>query len=315
LAGAISLKRDVFHYKWNREHKPVAHIKPGDSVRFEINEVLSWQVTKKSKADVLARLDESKFYMLSGPVYVDGASPGDALKIIVDEVKTADWGWSAVIPGFGILDEFRNPYLWIWNLENRRYAPFKSGIKVPLRPFCGVMGLAPSQYGSFDVMPPGKHGGNLDNRHLTAGSELLLPVWVEGGLFSVGDVHAAQGDGEVCVTAIECPGEVSLTFDVLKDMRIQVPRYTCTLTEDDGALHFATTGIAPDLMDASKQAVREMVKYLSENHGLTKEEAYILCSVQGDLRIHEVVDKPNWVVGMMMSSRIFSKQSRSKFKW
>lgn len=294
------VKKDTFHYLWSKSHRPVLEIDPGDRVTFQVGEVTSSQLTEKSKSGEIANLDSSKFYPLAGPIRVKGAVVGDALAIDVLKVDTADWGWSAVIPGLGALDDFSEPFLWNWRLNERRdWVGFKNGLRVRLRPFCGVMGVAPPSDGYSEAMPPGNHGGNLDTRHLTAGSRLLLPVWVEGGLFSVGDIHAAQGDGEVCVTAIECPGEVTLRFNVIKAAKLEAPQYF-TAREKNLEKHYVTTGISPDLMDACKQAIRAMINSLTKNAALTREEAYIFCSVAGDLRIHEIVDKPNWVVGFMM---------------
>jgi acetamidase/formamidase len=300
------VKRDTFHYKWSRSHKPVINVKPGGRVRFEINEVSSWQLTKKSKVDALSSMDEGKLYPMSGPVYVEGARPGDALVVEVEDVLPADWGWSAIIPGLGLLEEFTEPELFIWKLRaGAKHASFTKGIRVPLNPFCGVLGVAPPEDGYFDVMPPGKHGGNMDVRHLTSRSKVFLPVWNEGALFSVSDLHAAQGDGEVCVTAIECPGEVTLSFDLVREANLESPCYFSKPLFGQADGYFATTGIAPDLMDATKQAVRGMITRLEKAKGLSRAEAYILCSVAGELRIHEVVDRPNWVVGMMMPRQIF----------
>ncbi len=298
------VERETYHYLWNNEHKPVVHVQHGDSVHFKVNEVTSWQITKNAKLDDLVKLDMSKLYPLSGPVFVEGASESDALTIEVEEIKTDDWGWSAIIPGLGLLPEFTEHYLWIWNLsKSDRFVDFKNEIKVPLSPFCGVMGVAPKEKGVLSVIPPGKHGGNMDVRHLTTGSKVVLPVWTNGALFSVGDLHAAMGDGEVCVTAIECPGEVRLKFVLIKDANIPGPRFlTKARPEPSSEGSFVATGIAPDLLEACRLATRNMIDYLVKEHDLDRKEAYILCSVAGDLKIHEVVDAPNWVVGLWMSN-------------
>lgn len=225
-----------------------------------------------------------------------GAVVGDALAIDVLRVATADWGWSAIIPGLGALEEFTEPYLWTWKLGKKNWVNFKNGLRVRYKPFCGVMGVAPASDGFTEVMPPGNHGGNIDTRHLTAGSRLLLPVWVQGGMFSLGDIHAAQGDGEVCVTAIECAGEATVRFSLIKAAQLDAPRYF-TAQGKDVEKRYVTTGISPDLMDACKQAIRRMINSLTKNAALSREEAYVFCSVAGDLQIHEIVDKPNWVVG------------------
>jgi len=301
------VKGNTFHYKWSRNHKPVVYVKPGEKVRFEINDVTSWQITEKSTAADIMRQDLSKSYPLAGPVYIEGARPGDVLVVDVVSVKVADYGWTAIMPPYGLLEEFNKPFLWIWNLKGRGYAPFKNGIRVPIRPFCGVMGVAPAEDGAFEVIPPGKHGGNMDLKHLTAGSRLMLPVAVDGALFSVGDVHAAQGDGEVCAWAIECPGEAILTFDVLKDAKADAPAYFTVGERYPSRKYYATTGMSNDLMDASKQALRRMIAYLVKEYSLTREEAYVLCSVAADLRIHEIVDVPNWTVGVMIPQDIFQQ--------
>lgn len=296
---------DTFHYKWSRSHKPVLSIRDGDTVTFEINDVASWQLTKDSTSEDVNDLDASKLYPLAGPVLVEGAKPGDALVVETVSVKTADFGWSAIIPGLGLLEEFKKPYLYKWSLRNKRFASFEKGIKIPVRPFCGVLGVAPPESGSIDVMPPGKHGGNMDIRHLTAGSTIKIPVWVDGALFSVGDVHAAMGDGEVCVCAIECAGEATMRFSLERRSGLRWPQY---LSEGDAKPkkgYYAATGIAPDLMVAAKESVRNMLDHLTRSYGLTREEAYVLCSVAADVRVHEVVDQPNWVVGTMISRDIF----------
>lgn len=296
--------QESYHYRWNNEHKAIVHIKPGDRVHFILNEVTSWQIKKDAKLEDLVKLDLGKLYPLSGPVFVEGASEGDALEIEVENIKTANWGWSAIMPGLGLLPEFTDPYLWIWDLsKSEKLVRFKNEINVPLNPFCGVMGVAPKEKGSFDVLPPGKHGGNLDIKHLRVESRLILPVWAKGALFSVGDLHAAMGDGEVCVTAIECPGEVTLRFELIKGANIPAPRFITKEKSDSTSKegYFVTTGIAPDLMDACRLATRNMIDYLVREHDLEKKEAYILCSVAADLKIHEVVDAPNWVAGLWIS--------------
>ncbi len=296
------MTKESYHYLWGKSHPHVLEIDPGDRVKFQVREVTSSQLNKKSTSSDAANLDASKFYPLAGPVRIKGAKIGDALVVDVLKVETADWGWSAIVPGLGTLEEFTEPYLWTWKLTQKRWVNFKNGLKVRRRPFCGTMGVAPANEGFTESMPPGNHGGNMDVRHLTAGSKLLLPVWVDGGLFSVGDIHAAQGDGEVCVTAIECPGEVTLRFNLIKTARLDAPRYfTSQETATERERHYVTVGISPNLMDACKQAIRRMINDLTKHASLSREEAYIFCSVAGDLRIHEIVDQPNWVVGFWMA--------------
>jgi acetamidase/formamidase len=302
--GRHSIGRETFHYLWNRSHKPVLRVSPGEEVSFDINDVWSWEITRDTKPADLNRLDSSKLYPLAGPVFIEGAQPGDTLTVEVLEVKNDDFGWSTILPGLGVLDEFKDPYLYKWELKDKAFARFEKGIKIPIRPFCGVMGVAPPETGGFEVMPPGRHGGNMDIKHLTAGSRLELPVWVDGALFSTGDVHAAMGDGEVCVTAIECAGHARFRFGLVKQTGLALPRYSAKM-ESAGREYRVATGIAPDLMDAAKGSVRNMIDLLTKQYGLTREDAYVLCSVAADLRIHELVDRPNWVVGTMIPMDIF----------
>lgn len=221
------------------------------------------------------------------------------------DVKIDDFGWTAILPGLGLLEEFKKPFLYKWDLKDKESAHFEKGIRIPIRPFCGVLGVAPSRAGSFDVMPPGKHGGNMDIRHTTAGSRVKLPVQVEGALFSTGDIHAAMGDGEICVCAIECAGSVTVRFGLEKGPKLRWPEYYTRGENPPKNGWYVTTGITGDLMTAAKESARGMISYLTKSYGLSKEEAYVLCSVAADLRIHEIVDQPNWVVGTMIPLDIF----------
>ena len=305
MTGHYRIPLNTFHYGWSRSHKPALTVRDGDTVIFEINDVESWQLDWDSTHADVMKLDPSKLYPLAGPVFVEGVKPGDVLIVDVIDVKVGDFGWSVIQPGFGLLEEFKKPFLYKWDLTNKKYAAFEKGIRVPLNPFCGVLGVAPRTRGFTEVGPPGKHGGNMDVRQLTAGSRVEIPVWVEGALFSAGDVHAAMGDGEVCGSAIECAGTATIRFRVEKKARLSYPRF---FTKGDGKPakgYYATTGIGSDLMEASKQSVRNMLRHLTDTYGLTDEEAYVLCSVAADLRVHEVVDRPNWVVGTMISEDIF----------
>jgi acetamidase/formamidase len=223
----------------------------------------------------------------------------------VVRVEVAGFGWSFILPGFGLLKEFRKPFLYKWNLKDKRFATFEKGIRIPLRPFCGVMGVAPASRKPMLVGPPGKHGGNVDIRHLTAGSKFEIPIWVDGALFSAGDVHAAMGDAEVCGTAIECAGTATLRLTLKEGGARSYPIFYTKSDEPPGAGYMGATGIGPDLMEATRESVRNMIALLKDKHGLTPEEAYTLCSVAADLRIHEIVDEPNWVVGTLIRKDIF----------
>ena len=297
---------DTYHYKWNRDHKPVLTIRDGDSVTLQINDVWSWSINKSSQSKDLPRLDSEKQYPLAGPIYIDGAKPGDALVVEILDMSIGDFGWTVILPGFGVLEEFKKPYLYKWDLKkDKKFAFFEKGIKIPINPFCGVLGVAPKRSGSFNVAPPGRHAGNMDIRHLTKGSFVKIPVWVPGALFSAGDVHASMGDGEVCISAIECSGTAKLRFRIEKRAKLNWPQYFTPGDRQPKKGYYAATGIAPNLWAAMKESVRNMISYLGKTYRLSPEEAYVLCSVAADVRVHEVVDKPQWVVGTLISQDLF----------
>jgi acetamidase/formamidase len=300
---------DRVHYKWDNRLAPVIRIDPGDTVVFNLREVSDDQITPTSTYKVLNTIDWNRIYPLSGPVLVEGAAPGDTLEVEILDVHSQGWGWSAIIPNFGLLqDIFRDPKLKIWDLSAGDYTYFRDDVKIPLDPFCGTMGVAPARSGRIEVMPPGKFGGNLDVRHLTQGAKLRLPVGVNGALFSVGDPHAAQGDGEVCVTGIEAPMHVSLRFNLQKKAELDAPQFITpgSLTSKyDAAGYYVTLGIDSNLMKAAQAATRQMVEYVSTTWKMAKWEAYMLSSIVVDLKINEIVDQPNWVVGAYLPLSIF----------
>lgn len=288
------------HCGWDHSFPPVLSITSGETVEFEITEASGGQLSPSSQAGDLTTLTFDELNPVTGPVYIKDAMPGDTLEVEVLEFKQKGWGWTAIIPGFGLLhEEFPTPTLHLWELNDDQVAEFIKGIKIPLAPFPGTIGVALPEPGLHSIVPPRRNGGNMDIRHLTAGTKLLLPVWVEGGLFSVGDTHAAQGDGEVCGTAIESPMDLTLKFTLHKGRSIPEPQFITSgpLTSHiDQKGYHATTGFSEDLMEAAKKAVRYMIDHLSTTYGLSPEEAYMLASVVVDLKISEVVDVPNWLV-------------------
>ncbi len=302
---------DVVHYQWDHSLPPALEIDPDDTVVFTFRDVTDNQITPNSTAADIANLDWDRIYPLAGPVFVKGAQPGDTLEVEILDLHPLGWGWTGILPGFGLLEEeFTEPYLHIWDLSPGTYAWFKPGIRVPLDPFCGTMGVAPAEPGPHPVMPPGKFGGNMDIRHLTVGTRLFLPVQVEGALFSAGDCHAAQGDGEVCVTGIECPMFGALRFRLHKGRSIPTPQFQTPgplTAKYDSKGYYATTGIGPDLMEAARDALRHMIDHMTSTYGLTPEEAYVLASITVDLKISEVVDKPNWIVSAYLPLAIFEE--------
>lgn len=299
------------HHGWDRSIPPAETVAPGSRVHFRCLDSSGGQFTKDSTTTDVPGLDFSKINPVTGPVYVDGAEPGDVLKITLEAFHPSGFGWTANIPGFGLLaDQFTEPHLKIWDYDPDTMAPalFSDIAKVPLKPFTGTIGLAPAEPGLHSVVPPRRVGGNLDIRDLAAGSTLYLPVEVAGALFSVGDTHAAQGDGEVCGTAIESPMDVEITLDLIKQEALAFPRFSTPgpVTRHLDAMGYeVTTGVGPDMMEGAKNAVSGMIDLLSKDHGLSAEDAYLLCSVAGDLRISEIVDMPNWVVSFYFPRIVF----------
>lgn len=303
------LPSDKVHYAWNNRLPPALEVSSGDTVVFDLREVTDNQITPQSTADDLTRLDWSRIYPLGGPVFVKGARPGDTLEVEILDLHPKGWGWTGIIPGFGLLEEeFTKPYLRIWDLSAGDHTTLHENIRIPLDPFCGTMGVAPAEPGEHPVMPPGKFGGNMDIRHLTRGTRLLLPVQVEGALFSCGDCHAAQGDGEVCVTGIEAPMYAALRFTLQKGRRIPAPQFAVPgpLTPRvDHAGFYATTGVGPDLYKDAQDALRAMIAHLTETYRLSREDAYVLASLCVDLKISEVVDAGVYVVSAFLPLGVF----------
>lgn len=298
------------HYGWDKDFKPILEIDPGQSVGFEIIECSGGQLNKHSKAEELTTFDFEKLNPVSGPIYVKGAEPGDTLEVDILDFRALDWGWTGVIPGFGLLaDDFPEPLLKTYDLSGgRNKTEFLPGIDLFIKPFPGTIGVALPEPGHFNIVPPRKNGGNLDIRHLTRGTKLYLPVWVEGALFSVGDTHAAQGDGEVCGTAIEAGMEINLRFKLHKGKKIAEAQYEIPgppTPEADSKGYFCTSGHGEDLFKASQNAVRYMIEHLMDTYGLSAGDAYMLCSVAVDLRINEIVDAPNWLVSAFLPKAIF----------
>ncbi|KDQ22879.1 hypothetical protein PLEOSDRAFT_1013367, partial [Pleurotus ostreatus PC15] len=296
-----SVRRSQNHLAWDKSIRPVVYAQSGDTIAFDCLDSSNGQITPASTASTLSSLVVAELDQVSGPVHIEGALPGDTLQVDVLEIETADWGWTGLIPGFGVLlDEFPTPALKIWELDKENgFAWFdrEKGIKIPLRPFPGEMGVAPGKEGAFSTIPPYNTGGNLDTKYLHAGSTLYLPIEAEGALFSIGDGHAAQGDGGKCC-ALETPIHVKVRLTIRKDKPYtKTPHYTTTeaVSRED---YYCTTGIDSDIKTAIRAAVRYMIDYLVAEHQLGRTEAYMLCGVAGDLKLHEVVDMPNYVVSI-----------------
>ena len=306
----IHVARDRWHLAWDNSIAPVATAGSGAVVEFDLLDASCGQIGPDATVQTVATLDFARVDQVNGPIFVEGAAPGDTLQVEFLELQPAEWGWTAIIPGFGLLaEEFPEPALKMWRLAGG-WAEFAPGVRIPLEPFCGEIGLAPGAPGALSTIPPYRHGGNMDTKHLTQGATLYLPVETEGALFSLGDGHAAQGDGEVCGTAIETPMRATVRLTVRKDLPVRAPQFMTAGPLTGGsntAPYYATDGIAPDLLEAARDAVRHMIEHLERTYGLARPDAYMLCSVAVDLKICEVVDAPNWLVGAFLPQSIFTR--------
>jgi acetamidase/formamidase len=305
------------HAFWDNSHPARVRINPGDTVVFETLEASARQITPTSGHEAAGNLNFDPIHPLTGPVYVEGAEPGDGLEVEVISIKHKGWGWNAVIPGFGLLGEdFPNPYVHHYKL-GRSHCEFRKDILIPYEPFCGVMGVGPREPGRLTTIPPRENAGNIDIRHLTPGTRVIFPVLVPGALFSCGDCHSAQGDGEVNGTGIETPMTVTLRFRLMKganppELRfITPPGKKLTVTDEGG--YFVTTAHGPDLFKDAQQALRYMIDHIVSNYNMTREQAYCLCGAAVDLKISEIVDAPNWIVSAYLPLSLF-KQSKPAAK-
>jgi acetamidase/formamidase len=261
--------------------------------------------------DVVARIDPERPHTIVGPVELRDAAPGDTLAVeIIDIELTADYGHTLLIPGEGLLgQDFESPYIhnFTWT-EGAASTELRPGVQIPLNPFCGILGVMPEAAGEHSTLPPREIGGNLDIRHLVPGTTLYLPVEVPGAFFFAGDGHGAQGDGEVCITGLETSVRATLRLSIDKEKSVRGPEFHtfAPLDVDAGTRgYYATSAVGPDLYECSQNAIRRMIDRLVGDHDLTWEQALVLCSLVADLKINEIVDRPNWLVSAYVPMSIF----------
>jgi acetamidase/formamidase len=303
------LRHDAYNAVWDNSIDPALEVVSGEVVQLHARDASDGQLDRSSQAQDVPQIDFDRVNPVSGPVFVKGARPGDTLAVELLEFRPRDWGWTAIIPGFGLLaEEFPDPWFRISSVDaDQGVVRFGERVTLPFRPFSGNLGVAPAEPGAHSVIPPRRWGGNLDIKHLGPGATLLLPVGVEGALFSLGDTHAAQGDGEVCGTAIETAMDVLVRLSVRRDITIAAPQFVLPppAVPERSGFHVCT-GVGPDLLEAARDAIRATISHLADRHDFEPAESYALASVAVDLRIHEVVDEPNWVVGAFLPDAIFT---------
>lgn len=291
----LSRATEHVHYDWSRTWNPVLPVDPGQTVRFDCWDAADDQLPAENPTVADVQAVDAPGHPLTGPVEIEGAEPGDTLAVDIREIDHEGIGWTYVYPGDrekGLLPtDFPTGAAYAWDLGDG-VAEFVDGIEVPLHPFPGNLGVVPDDPGPHSTIPPRRVGGNLDVKHLTEGATLYLPIEVAGGLFSVGDLHGAQGDSEVCITAIEIPGSISCRFRLV-DRVVEGPELDPAgpyAPVGDGDLT-ATTGLGDDINEATREAIRTMIRRLSTDFRLSATEAYMLCSAAVDLKVSEVVNE------------------------
>jgi acetamidase/formamidase len=300
------LSAEPTHCVWDRSLAPRVHVDSGDELQIACIDSSGGQVRPAMSTEEYLRIDRTRIHALTGPIWIHGADPGDVLEIDVLATRHYGWGWSSVVEGLGFLpDRFRTPYLFHWHLDGESTSSLLPAV-VPLRPFLGVMGVARPEDGAFRTRPPGPFGGNLDVRELCAGSKLYLPVYNPGALFSCGDGHAAQGDGEVCINGIECPLDVTLRFRLHKRQPLAGPIVEASdaAAADCSTDAWVVVETGTDLADAARAATSRMIDLLVSRWGFTDVHAYLLCSVAMRLRLSQVVNHPVHTVSAALSKQI-----------
>jgi formamidase len=350
------------HNRWHEEIPPILTVNAGDQVVVETRDALDGQITPASTPEDVRRVDLGKAHALTGPIYVEGAEPGDLLEVKIQAVRPERFGFTVQAPGFGFLrDLFPEPHIIRWELDGG-FAASRDlpGIRIPGAPFMGVIGVAPSKelresmrareaalaarggvalppdpagavptapeiaQQGLRTIPPRETAGNLDIKQLVAGTTLLIPVWAKGALFSVGDAHFAQGDGEACGTAIEMAATFTAELSVRKGAaKLRNIRSVQYYQDGHGAAparrsmerFYATTGLcvrsdgqneSEDTTLAARNALLAMIDYLVDERGYSRQQAYAICSVAVDLTISELVDVPNVIVSAFLPLDIFT---------
>lgn len=302
----MHLGTDTVHYAWDRDLAPALELDGAGTVELDLLDSGSGQFDASSTHASLAALDLGRVNPVTGPILVRGAEPGDALLVRVRELAAASWGWSANIPGFGLLaEDFPDPVL-VHSRIGDKEVELDFGPVLPALPMIGTLGLALPEPGPHPLLPPSRHGGNMDIRQLGAGASVLLPVGVAGALLSLGDGHAAMGDGEICGTGIETAARTVLEIELVKNRPLTAPILETPAAARRSGAALVTTGIGPDLLTAAKDAARSLIDETVRRTGLSAVHAYILASLTADLVISEIVDLPNYVVSLHLPVDVLS---------
>ncbi len=297
-------------HRWNSAIPPRLTIAPGDTVEIDMADSSGFQVQPDwTVAEFKARFDPLKVHALTGPIAIDGAEPGDQLAVHIEGFEHRGWAWTSLIPGLGLLPEdFPEHHLFIWKLDNA-HSTSMPGVTLDLNPFAGIIGVQRAEAGEFRTRAPGVFGGNMDVRHLTAGTTLYLPVLTPGANLLAGDCHAAQGDGEVCINGMEAPMTGRFKIELIKQQPLAAP-YAITPSPLVSPRYSANRWHMfiesdEDPRQAAKQAVRRAIAFICKRLNITPEWAYTLCSVVLDLKISQLVNQPTTTVTAYLPEAIF----------
>lgn len=307
---SIHLPTTGVTFGWDRTHEPLLVVRSGEEIVVDVEECTNGQVKPGATADIIANLDFSQIDPISGPIVVEGARPGDVLQVDLLETRVGSYGFAANYPGSGLLpDDFPDPWVYVFDLDGGARARYVHGASIPLEPMVGVVGCTPAAPGPHSSIPPARVGGNMDIKHVRAGTTVYLPIEVEGALFGIGDPHAAQGDGEVGGSGIECPMTIRFRLTVRRDLSLSFPflevRHPLERPSAARAGYTVTTGIGTDLYDAAREAIRGQIRRLVAQRGFEPIEAYELCSLAADLKISEIVNHPSYVVSAFLPNDLF----------
>jgi amidase len=276
----LTLSDEKHFFAFSKENEPVLRIKSDERVKIKAMDAFSNQV--RTEEDELDSINWDLVNPATGPIYVEGAQPGDVLKVTIEKIKVGTLGVMATGEDLGVFGSYFNGMTKKLIPIEGDFAIFNERLKIPLNKMIGVIGVAPEGE-PVNCGTPGSHGGNMDTKLITEGASVLLPVFTEGALFGAGDVHAAMGDGEVCVTGVEIDAELTLKFEVIKDMTLNNP-----MVETDEMLSCIAS--EKNLEDAALKAARDMYDYLNANTDFKGEELAMLLSAVGDLQISQIVD-------------------------
>lgn len=298
-------------HRWDNSISPRLKIRSGDRLTLEMLDASGGQVRPGMSSEEFAKIDTMLIHALTGPVEIEDAKPGDALRIRILEYRHHGWAWTSIIPGLGLLPEdFPNHFLFHWKLDEFQTTSMP-GLTLDLHPFCGIIGVQREAKGEFRTRAPGSWGGNMDVKHLIAGAELILPVATPGAGFCAGDSHAAQGDGEVSINGMEAPMTADFEIELVPGgapkgpvaivpPTLVPPRYL-------GKNWITFIESHEDPREACKAVVRRFIDYLTGRLGISPEQAYVVCSVVLDLKVSQLVNLPVTTISGYLPEAIFNE--------